>query len=126
MKKFVIHSFLCLSMTLAFSCKTKKAAVSETKPKPAVSTPMPPSPPAPVMAAGEAAFPKVKAILAKSCVMCHNGYNLNLGTDLDIAKHAAEISDQVVSRKMPAKGTLTPEEVQIIAAWAKKGGKVTD
>lgn len=126
MKKIVIHSFLCLSMTLAFSCKTKKAAVSEAKPTVSTPTPPPTPPTPPAAVAGEAMFPKVKAIMTQSCVNCHNAYNLNLGTDADIVKHATEIKAQVVARSMPKKGTLTAEEIQIIADWAKKGGKVTD
>lgn len=110
-------------MTLVFSCKTKKVVVTETKPKPEVSKPVPP---APVATVGEAMFPKVKAILAKSCVMCHSAYNLNFGSDADIVRHASEIKSQVVARTMPKKGSLTAEEIQIIADWAKKGGKATD
>jgi uncharacterized membrane protein len=119
MKKYIITSLLCASVIFLFSCKTKKVAVVEKKTEIA---------PTPAIASGEAYFPKVKAIVAKSCVNCHSeGYNeVKLNSDELISKHATHIRDEVVARKMPPRETLNAGEIQIIETWAKKGGKITD
>lgn len=127
MKKYLLTSFLCASAIFMFSCKTKKVAVVEKKTETAPAT-VEKKTELPAPTTSEVYFPKVKAIVAKSCVSCHSeGYNdVKLNSDELIAKHANHIKSEVVARKMPPQEILKAEEIQIIENWAKKGGKITD
>lgn len=85
-------------------------------------------------------FPKVKAIIAQSCISCHSavdpfnwpGRPTAFDKDEDIATSYTSIKRAVVdpasptNKRMPENGSLTQQQIDDIVKWYEKGGKVTD
>jgi uncharacterized membrane protein len=91
--------------------------------------------PAPAAAPGTAAAPvsfaEVKAVMEQRCVICHNAQvpskNVRLDTPQEIARHAAQIHQQVnVLKLMPMNNAtqITDAERALLARWHAEGARL--
>nr|MCU0773597.1 hypothetical protein [Ideonella sp.] len=92
----------------------------------------PPAPATPVAAgAAPVTFAQVKAVMEQRCVICHNAQvaskNVRLDTPEEIARHAAQIHQQVnVLKLMPMNNStqITDAERALLARWHAEGAKL--
>ncbi len=65
---------------------------------------------------------QIKPIIDKNCIECHNGNQFpDLRTYKGVSDNSVIIKQQVVSRSMPLGGSLTNEEIDLIACWIDNG-----
>jgi uncharacterized membrane protein len=90
--------------------------------------PAPVAAPAPGAAVAPVTFAEVKAIVDQRCVICHNAQvpskNVRLDTPEEIARHAAQIHQQVnVLKLMPMNNAtqITEAERALLARWHAEG-----
>lgn len=65
----------------------------------------------------------VKPILDNNCIQCHNGsaHPLDLSDFTVVKNNAGRIKELTEARIMPAQGSLTSEEIDLISCWVDNG-----
>jgi len=65
---------------------------------------------------------QIKPIVDNNCIRCHGGSTSpDLRTFQGVSSNAARVRAQVVSRRMPRGGSLTNEQIELIACWIDNG-----
>lgn len=61
-------------------------------------------------------------IISQNCLSCHNGFQPpNLSSYEGVKANAASVKNTTSSRSMPVGGSLSEDEIRIIALWVEQG-----
>jgi len=64
----------------------------------------------------------IEPIIATNCLSCHSGTQFpDLRTYQGVSNNAGIVKTQVVNRTMPIGGSLTNDEIDLIACWVDNG-----